>query len=583
VEGRHDPEGKADRGPESGNRFGNVNAESISPTAHGSLARPTGRTVLLWLVPLAAAALYLFVGYRILATGHPHEDAYILFIFAENLVDTGRISFYAGGPPAEGATDFLWMLAVAALYATGITSALATQLLNAAGVWVISFLLMRACIDRGAVIAGTIFALGVPLTGFVQAGYVGFSAPLYCALVLVTFVLVAEGASARLHWVPVLGLILGLFRPDGVLMAVGFWLVALTLCPATLRRRYLTYSAAVFALGLSYFMWRWSYFGEFLPLPLYVKSAVDGDMIGLSDTLIWLIGQSGYGLMAIGFLALVSQTPRRFAAAVLPVALLIAALAFAHTSQNISLRFQAPGGVVVYYLAALFFYSWKANGSPLRQVILIAAAVIVLFQSALSDIRNWTRLATGDQVGSYIDVFPVLLADAWDDDQVIALTEAGRLAYWMPGRKVDLVGLNTAYPARFGADAAYIERLSPDLIFFHTAHTTSFPCADPSFCVIDSPRFNSLVAGVDLPTASDVTLRTLRAPLAIYEFLNGHGDDYRIYAVSYFGKFNHVYARSKRAGITPEVFQSRLREALDDPGRWSYFQATAAREKQGER
>ena len=91
MEGRHDPEGKADRGPESGNRFGNVNAESISPTAHGSLARPTGRTVLLWLVPLAAAALYLFVGYRILATGHPHEDAYILFIFAENLVDTGRI------------------------------------------------------------------------------------------------------------------------------------------------------------------------------------------------------------------------------------------------------------------------------------------------------------------------------------------------------------------------------------------------------------------------------------------------------------------------------------------------------------
>jgi len=45
-----------------------------------------------------------------LTLGHPHEDAYILFRYAENLAAGHGIVFNVGGPRAEGATDFLHLL-----------------------------------------------------------------------------------------------------------------------------------------------------------------------------------------------------------------------------------------------------------------------------------------------------------------------------------------------------------------------------------------------------------------------------------------------------------------------------------------
>ncbi|RMG67386.1 MAG: hypothetical protein D6722_13275, partial [Bacteroidetes bacterium] len=50
----------------------------------------------------------------------PAEDAAILFRYSENLADTGVISYNPGGPPVEGATDFLWMLLLAAAHWLGL-------------------------------------------------------------------------------------------------------------------------------------------------------------------------------------------------------------------------------------------------------------------------------------------------------------------------------------------------------------------------------------------------------------------------------------------------------------------------------
>jgi hypothetical protein len=52
--------------------------------------------------------------------------------------------------------------------------------------------------------------------------------------------------------------------------------------------------------------------------------------------------------------------------------------------------------------------------------------------------------------------------------ETIALTEAGRLAYYQQKENpiIDLVGLNTEYVAKNNLDQKYLESQNPHLLFF---------------------------------------------------------------------------------------------------------------------
>ena len=65
--------------------------------------------ILRFIVPLFVGTCFALVASYLLRQGHPHEDAFILFVYAENMAAGNGIVYFAGGGPAEGATDFLWM------------------------------------------------------------------------------------------------------------------------------------------------------------------------------------------------------------------------------------------------------------------------------------------------------------------------------------------------------------------------------------------------------------------------------------------------------------------------------------------
>ncbi|SAL00452.1 hypothetical protein AWB77_06143 [Caballeronia fortuita] len=67
----------------------------------------------------------------------PTEDAVILFEYARNLARTGVISYGHSGIPVEGATDFLWMVMIAALKRAGVPEFLSALALNFAGALII--------------------------------------------------------------------------------------------------------------------------------------------------------------------------------------------------------------------------------------------------------------------------------------------------------------------------------------------------------------------------------------------------------------------------------------------------------------
>src|SRR5260370_785727 len=65
-----------------------------------------------WLVVEMAVIPYRYL---------PAEDAVILFQYSRNLAEHGAITFLSGGPHVEGATDFAWMVLVAAVTKCGLT------------------------------------------------------------------------------------------------------------------------------------------------------------------------------------------------------------------------------------------------------------------------------------------------------------------------------------------------------------------------------------------------------------------------------------------------------------------------------
>ena len=72
----------------------------------------------------------IIISYLISSLYLPAEDASILYNYSENLSNTGVISYFPGGEITEGATDFLWMIALSFFYTLGLDTFFAAVFLN---------------------------------------------------------------------------------------------------------------------------------------------------------------------------------------------------------------------------------------------------------------------------------------------------------------------------------------------------------------------------------------------------------------------------------------------------------------------
>ena len=325
----------------------------------------TSRRAFCLAVAVTCGAVFYAIGYRVLGVVHPAEDAYILFRYADHLAAGHGIVFNIGGPHAEGATDFLWLLLLAGGVWLGSDVALAALTLNALGAALAGWTLAHLCWgdDHRPLWARVLFALVLPstfLAGGAVAGYWGFSSMLYSALILVLFAVAIESYGRTILFIPVLGLLVALFRPDGVLVGVPFALIGFWKARANrVLLPYVNAAAGCAAIGVCYAVWRWNYFGLPLPLPLYVKqnaaaaSGWSAIFPGLRQNLEWFFNGIGPHWILAGLVAVLLY--RRFwrdtsliwmLTFMVPVMLLLLALAFAAQTQNLEFRFQAPAHLV---------------------------------------------------------------------------------------------------------------------------------------------------------------------------------------------------------------------------------------------
>jgi hypothetical protein len=436
-------------------------------------------------VALICGAAFYAIGYRELTVVHPAEDAYILFRYADHIASGHGIVFNIGGQHAEGATDFLWLLLLSAGVWLGSDVAFAALALNAFGAAIAGWILARLCWgdeDR-AIWMRALLALLLPavvLAGGAVAGYWGFSSMLYSALILTLFAVSVDARGRGVLAIPVLGLIVALFRPDGVVVGVPF--VVLGLWRASeerILRPYLTAAAVCAVVGIAYVAWRWSYFGLPLPLPLYVKqNGVAGSgwaakLPGLPSNLEWFYDGTGPKWILAAFIAAAAAAPawrdRRLLRAIVfmtPVGLLLLALAFAVQTQNLEFRFQSPAHLVLLYGLLVATDAIAQRRTALAGATAAALVVVAVTPSNIASAAA-IRVQLAGTWRTYVETFAPVFGRLMKADTTIALTEAGAIPYWTPATVADIVGLNYPDAAVRPPTVDDVTTLDPDIVFLH--------------------------------------------------------------------------------------------------------------------
>ena len=532
------------------------------------------------LFSISTTLFFLIIGLYVLQSGHPHEDAYILYIYSEMLAENGVISYFSGGEPSEGATDFLWMLFISVLNMLGIPSGYGSLILNAAGVFLIAYLTFRV-----TSFFGNSFMLNVAISAFIplyitsQAAYAGFSVALYSAMIALLFVISITVKGRNVVFVSLISLALALFRPDGAIIGIFFCFIFFYFTNKEERKIHLRGVLICAVIGIAYFIWRWNYFGHFLPLPLIVKSQSDNFLPGLSPNFHWATRSAIVISLAALALFSISKYRNRALAMGIPVLLYFLAIMFAVQSQNVSYRFQAPMAAILLVSAAaglqyIIVQSQQWNAA-IRFSVVSTLIIACSFQTLYFARQTYglVRYLTNDD---YINFFPYHLAPFVSSDTVLALTEAGRFAYWLPGKKYDLVGLNTARTAIEGASKNYLESLEPDLIFFHHAGTLpSINCTnDRPYCEINTSRFREIVVSDDTLLSLASANRVRLAPAAIAEYLTTTEVRYQIFAVRYGSTHSHLYALREDGSISKDSFLTSLDLSYLPEGQLSYSEMT---------
>ena len=238
------------------------------------------------------------------------DDAFITFSYSKNLA-LGNGPVYSHGVRVEGYSTFLWMILVTlpliftrGAAPLGMARVVAAPFLALLG-WSV-YRLARACgAPRGAA-ALTMLLLSFS-TDLAAAYLTGMETVPYTALLVfaVSATLLSRAEPRWQKWAAWGGLAVGLGRIDGFLpwAVMGGWSLWGVVRQGTSQdvRRFLrTYGPPV-ALYVIWFLWRWHYYGLFLPSTYYAKALLPKIMPQRGTE--YLLGEVSGGALWCGLVA----------------------------------------------------------------------------------------------------------------------------------------------------------------------------------------------------------------------------------------------------------------------------------------
>ena len=434
--------------------------------------------VIISLLILLALFAIFFVNFNI----PPFEDAAMLMRYADHLAHGYGIVWNIGQHPVDGATDFLFMVSVAALMKIGIPLGRAVRVLGLFSVAALTLLIyfVNRKLWKSHIVFAALSALYLAVgTGLTYvAAY--FGTPFFALFAAFTWTLSLiliqkENPPLRLSFLfAFCGLITGLIRPEGVILASLMMISIIVMKGWRASAKTIAVFVSVFLiLGGAYFIWRWNYFGYPLPNPFYKKGGGLLHWDGLQASFTNLFSMCGIFLLAylIGFR--LSKTARQTIAFLVPVIGFASAFILLSNETNFGGRFQ-------YVLLPIVLLSWfplvrgfdQEVGAPAlgqiekrRRGFVIASlsivAIMILYSSYNQGIAiDYSRDGRYDMAQA--------LQPYSNRGYTMATSEAGLLPLYSQWNVIDTWGLNDEWIAHNGGITAdYLDRYKPELIIFH--------------------------------------------------------------------------------------------------------------------
>lgn len=521
--------------------------------------------------------------------GHPAEDAYINFTYVENIVKGYGIVYYAGGPVAEGFVDWLWVGILAFLRFVRFDVAIAAGLMNAVGAAVIVFVFFKLIVNRSRLDIPKCCLVGAA-AGFVLfcdaalAGYYGFSSLFYAAFAVLLLHCYLEDRRESYLAIPVLALTISLIRIDGLIIgAPSVILAGLSLAKED-RRKYFIRCALCLLCYLFFFSLRWIYFGLPFPLPVYVKKS--GPVLaGVEPLQIWFSGKRSWGLVAI-FVCIscfeiikkqrIPASVYRVFGGLLPGLILLITYSFYTQAQNIYFRYQSFFILLLVY--AIIFLARKVQSLGCWLLV-----VAYLLYGSILGIKN---LSAHSRNTSYFFQYAAFLGRQLPPQGLLAVTEAGAIAYWSHSRVEDMVGLNNPTTALKPPSLKYLESIDPDILLIEPNQTL-----DMSFdsygdwpvikiggevlgkTMSSMPGFGDIYAEGGLTSYGDRKIYAAKiAPPVMSRYLHDHSNRYEVVIIrDWKRKLHHIWAFKKSLHQQP-LFLRVLKKILKDQRYISYAQ-----------
>jgi hypothetical protein len=423
----------------------------------------------------------------------PFEDAAMIMRYAQHLAGGHGIVWNIGEHPVDGATDFLFMAASAALIKLGFTVGQSVRGIGFAAhlLTVLIIYWTNRRIHNGNIpfsfLSGLYLIVGTGLS-YVSAY---FGTPFFALAAASTwsFGLLLMKEETPRWWLSLAfalsGLVTGLIRPEGVILA-GLMMLAVIIMRGLKNSVsiIIIFGAVFLTLGGAYFLWRWDYFGYPLPNPFYKKGGgwswgtFNGSMFNMlrlslpvvfafilgfrsketmKTTLVYMLPILGFAA-AFGLVSDEMNYGARFQYATVPLALmswipLVRGIKFEALNQ-VSVRERSVYVVALIGLSAgILYYSWFQNCS------------LMSYQPSCD--RPYERDGRLEMAK--------LLADFRGKGYVLATTEAGLLPYYSGWTAIDTWGLNDQFIAHNGLTVEYLDEYKPHIIMFHDYYSPLVP------------------------------------------------------------------------------------------------------------
>ena len=445
-----------------------------------------------------------------------HDDAFISLRYARNFAEHGELTWNLG-EYVEGYTNFLYVLISAVPIRFGIDPTYAVQIINLVAAF--SMLIMQvyasrlilpgsqARLARASIVVAT--AATPALAIWVMGGLEAVVVSTFATAGLLALLPIAGKAAAprNIFWAALAFSLAVLTRLDIAVFIAGAGAGLLMGNAGTLGKRLLP---AVIVVGVpalvsfAHMAWRYSYYGDFLPLTFHAKTEVE--FLVRLKFLPEFVSMSlpSIVMLTVAFLTSIWAVCRRqvspyFWLLFLPVALQSAYVVWSGADHMPAARVLVP---VMPAAGLLLLAALKDSPPKLASFVCIAAAGIT-FLGAIA--KPPQAMDPAGDIGRVVGLY---IKKSWPKDSTVALHTAGSTPYFATSMTfIDMLGLNDptiakrknvpilapwqSVPGHGKGDGKYVMERKPDYIIGGPATGSDFATDYPWFLTdIELPQID---------------------------------------------------------------------------------------------